>query len=318
MCYDKSKVRKGEELSPDEILGVVRQLNKGLVSRLGSHLPTFILQGGEVFLHKDMWAILDVLDRSNRTILITNGTLLDEAGCRRLVDTERLMTLNVSLDGPPEVHDRIRGVDGTGERVLRTLRTLYEMRVAAGKTTPRLLVTALVQAENFEALPKLAELLVENRADALDLIAVYDLDRIYGVQGRLAVSDIAKLPAFRPRKPILREALAPVLDEVERICASHGLRFNTIPAHAGREVFLEHYAGTLTAKGLYCHAPWEMLRIGPYGDVYPCYDIYAGNIREMDVMDIWNGEVFRSMRRLLLTRKSIPPACLGCCFICDS
>ncbi len=71
--------------------------------------PSMNLTGGEPFLRSDLFAIIeDVKARGFEVHLLTNGTLVDGGRAERLA---RLGVdgVQVSIEGPEEVHDAIRG-----------------------------------------------------------------------------------------------------------------------------------------------------------------------------------------------------------------
>jgi MoaA/NifB/PqqE/SkfB family radical SAM enzyme len=86
-------------------------VNKILSSRVLSKSSGIILAGGEFILHPEYEKILSFLNKSGKNyILLSNGLLSD-----RLIDVVRefgVKNISLSLDGPPEIYRRIRGVDG--------------------------------------------------------------------------------------------------------------------------------------------------------------------------------------------------------------
>jgi len=85
----------------------------------------FIVSGGEPMLHRHFWKLNERLPAYPfRSILLTNGTLLDrEAACAL-----RFHEVQVSLDGPQEAHDLLRGT-GSFRRAIAALRHLAEAGV---------------------------------------------------------------------------------------------------------------------------------------------------------------------------------------------
>ena len=76
-----------------------------------------LLTGGEAILHPAFWAVNETLvERGFRTVLLSNGTLLEDVAPRL-----RVHEVQVSLDGLEDAHDRLRG-PGTFARALRGLR----------------------------------------------------------------------------------------------------------------------------------------------------------------------------------------------------
>lgn len=90
----------GDELSPDQALRYAGEMVQAGVLAVS-------LCGGEVTLRPDLGAVLRALHRGGVTTRITsNGRLVP----RRIEDLRTLSRLKLSLDGPPEVHDAVRGV----------------------------------------------------------------------------------------------------------------------------------------------------------------------------------------------------------------
>ncbi|MBI5286689.1 MAG: radical SAM protein [Deltaproteobacteria bacterium] len=102
-----------------------------------------LLSGGEPLLHRDFWRINELLPGYNfRTVLLTNGTLIDNREWRVESGETRFSTLNsqvlkgvsqrlnvhevqISLDGMEASHDVIRG-KGSFKKALRAIECLKE------------------------------------------------------------------------------------------------------------------------------------------------------------------------------------------------
>ena len=107
-----------------------------------------LLSGGEPLLHPDFWRINQVLPGFGfRSVLLTNGTLIDQAIAEKLNVPE----VQVSLDGVGASHDSIRG-RGSYAKSLSALRHLRR----AGK---QISVATMVHAKNLDDFPRLASLL---------------------------------------------------------------------------------------------------------------------------------------------------------------
>jgi len=92
-----------QELSLDEL--------KLVIDDVLAYRPDITLSGGEPLLHG---SCLDLVrycsEKGLRTHLITNGILVTNFA-EEIVDSH-LHNLNISLDGPPEINDEIRGIKG--------------------------------------------------------------------------------------------------------------------------------------------------------------------------------------------------------------
>jgi MoaA/NifB/PqqE/SkfB family radical SAM enzyme len=94
------------------------------------------LTGGEIFQRAELGAILDALAaRLPRLALVTFPTtgyfpdpLLDACGRLVRAGIPRVL-VTISLDGPPAVHDRLRGREGAHERACAAMRALRAARL---------------------------------------------------------------------------------------------------------------------------------------------------------------------------------------------
>jgi len=110
----------------------------------------FIVSGGEPLMHRHFWRLNDRLPAYPfRSILLTNGTLLDRQAARAL----RFHEVQVSLDGPQRAHDALRGT-GSFRRAIAALRHLAE----AGVPTS---VASVVFAGNLGLFDELEKILEE-------------------------------------------------------------------------------------------------------------------------------------------------------------
>ena len=110
----------------------------------------FIVSGGEPLLHRHFWRLNERLPAYPfRSILLTNGTMVDREAARAL----RFHEVQVSLDGPEEAHDQLRG-RGSFRRALGALRLLAEAGVPVS-------VATVVFAGNLERFDELEAILRE-------------------------------------------------------------------------------------------------------------------------------------------------------------
>jgi radical SAM protein with 4Fe4S-binding SPASM domain len=71
--------------------------------------PSFNITGGEPFLHRDIFEILEELRRRHFDVyVLSNGTLVDSDKAK-LLSWLGIRGVQVSIEGPEEIHDSIRG-----------------------------------------------------------------------------------------------------------------------------------------------------------------------------------------------------------------
>jgi len=115
-CY----VRGNEEEMPiEKIKNIIDQGKK-----IGVESVT--LTGGEPFLREDVFEILNYIDSKNmRVRILSNGTLIDRETAKRLQSLKNVF-LSISLDGPKDVHEKLRRVKGCFDKTLNGIKNLIE------------------------------------------------------------------------------------------------------------------------------------------------------------------------------------------------
>lgn len=112
-------------------------------------VPFFDLSGGEPLLRKDL-AILAKRASSHGCLVSmnTNGTLLKSSRASEIADAFDVVV--VSLDGPQEVHDKLRGVGGTYDKAMEAIKLLKAHGTRVG-------VNTVVTPWNIKILPQFIE-----------------------------------------------------------------------------------------------------------------------------------------------------------------
>jgi MoaA/NifB/PqqE/SkfB family radical SAM enzyme len=112
-------------------------------------VPFFDLSGGEPLLRKDLSALAKrAASHGCMVSMNTNGTLLNE---NRLSEMANVLDLVVvSLDGPKEVHDKIRGVLGTFDKAVEAIALLKSQGIKVG-------MNSVATPWNIDILPSFIE-----------------------------------------------------------------------------------------------------------------------------------------------------------------
>lgn len=298
--------QKEGELTTEEWKEVIRQAGR---------MSFLTFTGGEPLVRKDFPELLEFASARSRTHFVSNATLLDQAMaevCVRLAPKHTggrgLNFIGVSLEGPAEVHDHIRQQAGAFDKAAAGLALLNEQRKRMNKKCPLVHITTVIQQLNLDTLPQMPRIVAELGADVLNLVTetrIHDLpglgERPPGVW-RAADIDWPRIP---------REALQQALESTEEEALRHGieLRWPRMP----REELLRYYSTGVDTRDYQCRSPWNTIIIGRTGDVYPCWLIRIGNVRETSLKEMWNNERTRTFRRAC--RSGLFPVCPGCCFI---
>lgn len=112
-CYQTGD--RMHEMTLPEIKDTINEISDTLNIWMNTYginfTPSVNLTGGEPFLKKDIFEILDEFSSRGFDIyLLTNGTLIDTARAKRLHDLG-IRGVQVSIEGPKKIHESIRGRD---------------------------------------------------------------------------------------------------------------------------------------------------------------------------------------------------------------
>lgn len=172
-CYSSSRDREyPDELTTDE--------GKDLLEDLASFgVTTVLFSGGEPLMRPDLFELVQYAHRCGlRCVLSTNGTLIDGAAARRVVDAG-FSYAGISFDGIGAAHDVVRGKTGAYDLSLRALRLLRDLGMRVG-------VRFTVHRYNLVELPAIFSLLED---EGIDRFCMYHL--AYAGRGeRIQSSDL--------------------------------------------------------------------------------------------------------------------------------
>jgi len=127
-CGSRAGKARPAELTPEECLDVVRQLARLRVREVS-------IIGGEAFLRRDWLDILRALSANGiHPSLQSGGLALNEERIRAAKEAG-LRSCGISLDGSPELHDKLRGVKGSYEQAMRALHLLKKYDIVSSVNT---------------------------------------------------------------------------------------------------------------------------------------------------------------------------------------
>ena len=110
---------------------------KRLTDELATHtISSVILRGGEPFLFPEIIKLLEYIDSKGIFISIdTNGTLLKKYAA----DLVRIgnIHITISIDGPEEIHDKVRGMKGCFRKIREGVDRLIEVEKNGGRNISR-------------------------------------------------------------------------------------------------------------------------------------------------------------------------------------
>lgn len=317
-----------------ELIGAKRQLSLTDYSRLLDQIapgnPIISLFGGEPLLYPDILPLVREIKRRGLTCtIITNGGRL-EPYARELVEAG-IDSIAVSIDGPPELHDRIRGQRGVFEKAAAGVRAVAHWRRELDRTLPMQIAILPITELNADAIGPAVDALRELPVDTINIGLRWFVPRDVGAEYQRVMRETFGVsgdswkgfefdPALFAENGNERRLadLVRLLESLKRrryLDSARGKPWISfvpdVPATKVPEYFSDF--GKTFGHGL-CPVAWYFAQVEPDGEVCFCGDFpdyFIGNIRKQPFAEIWAGERARRFREKLA--KEPLPICNRCC-----
>ena len=300
-CYSNS----GSSIDSDEL--TTEQAKRLLSDLVEVKCPVVLFSGGEPLLRHDLFELLThAADINLRTVLSTNGTLIDSDIAKRLAQSG-IGYVGVSLDGTEEIHDKFRASKGSFEAALKGIENC---RAAKIKTGLRFTITKF----NYDRIPYIFDIA---SSAGVRRICFYHLIRM----GRAGSLDEQSLTASQTRTCI------DTIIEKTREFVKKGLvdEVLTVGNHADGPYLLtkmlkEKHPGYETARQLLLDnggnkTGEKIACVGWQGDIYADQfwrNYPIGNIKEESFKRLWAGESDCVLKKLRDKSNFADAGCLKC------
>jgi MoaA/NifB/PqqE/SkfB family radical SAM enzyme len=262
-----------------------------------------VFSGGEPLLHSDLFRLSDLLrELGIRVTLLSTGLLLKD-NARNVA--ERTDDAILSLDGPEEIHDRIRRVQGAFAHLTQGM-----VAVRRHRPTFSFSCRTTVQRANFRFLRHTVAVARETGFDSISFLA----------------ADVRSTAFNRPegwnetrqnQVALSEEEIPSLEEEINGLIREYGREIETGFIRESPEklrricLHFRVHLGAAEAVSPKCNAPWVSAVIESDGSVRPCFfHKVLGNIRDKTLIEVLNGEDAVAFRRGL----DIPlnPICRHC------
>jgi MoaA/NifB/PqqE/SkfB family radical SAM enzyme len=316
-----------------ELVGLNRQMALPdyvrLLDEISPWKPIVSLFGGEPLLYPDILPLVREIKSHGLTCtIITNGGRL-EACAKELVDAG-IDSIAVSIDGPPEVHNRIRGKADSYQKAEAGVRAVAAQRRKRGSAAPMLIAILPITEQNLETVAPAVETL---RALPLDTIniglrwfipkevgAEYEgvMRETFGVTGdswKGFEFDWSKHAASKTRQMTDLVRLLRGLRRRRYLDSARGMPWVSFVPDVPAEGVPEYFSDFSQTFGHnLCPVAWYFAQVEPDGEVCFCGDFpdyFIGNVRRQPFSEIWNGPKAWKFREKLA--KEPLPICARCC-----
>lgn len=257
---------------------------------------TFTPCGAESFMRKDFLDIVALADELGyqQQDIVTNGTMITDAHLDRLEQLPSVQ-LHVSIDGPREIHDELRG-EGNYDKAVTTVKKCIARGIRVG-------MSGVILKQSLSRLDHLVTL-------AADL-------GVPEVSFQPFQTEISGPDKDIPRFSLMRTPRATIVRELEKVAALAERLGVTLFTESLFSVIPDYLAfGKRPIPPGGCYLPSKFLLVDFRGDIYPCFFMRTdadrmGNVSEDEITDIWHSTHHTQLQTLALTERC--PGCLAAC-----
>jgi len=252
--------------------------------------------GGEILTRPD-W--LDIISAAYNILkpfaihLPTNGWLGDKLSLLAETKFKNKLTITVSIDGPTELHDKMRGRAGSWSRAAETLKMLRRLGIksVAGMTLTK-------ENEDFilETVSEIKRCVLDFKESELHINLAQISEHYYG-NSRRDFEQAEKIPSCKVRFWPPKEFVRSILERRYLALLPEFLKTRRCP--------------------MPCKALTSSLFVSPQGKVYPCItdSRTIGNLRENGFNLI---EILSSLQKEKLRQSIIDGDCPHCWTPCEA
>lgn len=251
-------------------------------------LPVFVLTGGEPLLRPDIFEIASYgTGKGFRMCLATNGTIIDDNKCRKIIDSG-IKLVSLSLDGSkPEIHDDFRQQKGSFQRILKGIEKVKNHGI-------EFIINSSFTKRNSHDITSVYRLVKELGAKAWYMFMIVPTGR-----GEELFKELISKEEY---EEILNWHYEMERNEEELLvrptCAPHYYRIFAQRSKEERLPFQRRSLSFSTGGGKGCVAARSIAFINFEGEVMPCsyFPKSAGNVKEKSFQEIWNSSLFAELR----------------------
>ena len=288
---------------------------KSIIDEISHFQPFISVTSTEPLLYPNiMDAIEHVVQGGLKMNITTNGYLLKRYA--EDLAASGLQRLTISLDGPPDIHDNIRGMKGAYQRALEGIHLLHECKIKNGFNTPEIFVNSTISDINTGHLQEFVDGLPLATLKQVGFMTMVFCTKelanrhnaVYGNQ-------------YRATETCLSGGMNPAKVDVDLLFSELKMikdKYGDKVAYffpLNREILNTYFKKPdAFINGNKCIFPWYSAQLTSSGDMVGltrCYNNSFGNINEKSFMDIWNGKKMREFRLDLKKHKRFP-ACSRC------
>ncbi len=301
----------------------VKKIKSFITKALEANKKPFwvMLTGGEPTLYDNFAELVGFLKSKNLPIiLLTNGYKLTENA--DFFVKYKINNISISLDGPPEVHNKIRNINGLYEEVIGGIEKVVALKKEKKSIYPMLFFNCVISEHTAETIK---EFILSLRKD----LSRKGINLKPNMQNMGLFNDVGM--RFEPLLHTSEQKVKKYINEMKTlfnkdvsstpfsfIKNNDNLDISSVQKFLSKVweksgvdvdglVDIDEYFHNIenTFHHKRCFAPWHSLIVRQNGDSYFCPDFKdykLGNIYENSFNEIWNGDKAMKFRNVLRSR----------------
>lgn len=246
------------------------------------------------------------------TTLTTNALTLNNVASDLVVSG--LNEIFISLDGPPNIHNKIRGNNKSFEKAYEGIE-----KVLSHNKHPEISIFCVITEWNIGHLLEFIEIFKNLSIKKIGFMHTNFTDEktaelhnlIYGKYYPATSSNMEEINI----KNMKLELLQNEIEKIENTNYNFPIVFSP-KLSSTKELNVFYYHPELLI-GKRCHDTFRNIMIKSDGSVIPshgrCYNITIGNIYKYNLKEIWNSAKISQFRKDLINAGGLLPACSRCC-----
>lgn len=292
---------------------------KSVIDDVKLHNPNITLFGGEPLLYREWVNLVRYIKEARlRCNIITNAMMLGKYA-------EEIVNLGVdeiifSLDGPREIHDKIRGAEGIFDNAHNGLKAVNEWKEKKKCSTPFINISSTIFETNYLRMNEIVDVAESLSASSITFHHLIFLSHQIYERHNEIFTDLFNVTcqdwAGFVRKTLPHIDIGKLIGIInsvkKRISRTNILFYPNLTDDEIRQYYTSFDFKPTSYKHR-CASPWMVAYIFPDGSVRPCQSLnyIAGNVKEDSFKNIWNNQRYLRFRCVTKQNK-LYPVCYRC------
>ncbi|MBU4360246.1 radical SAM protein [Patescibacteria group bacterium] len=291
---------------------------KQLIDECEKYKPEIYIWGGEPTLHPDFAEFIKYVKLKKLTATInTNGILLEKYADDIL--NNKIDSLDVSLIGPPAIHDTVVQVPGAFEKVMAGLELISD-KSKRYKYKPLIKAIITLNPDNLGDVEKLLYLIENHLAIDMSIVqlgwfTIQEIGKRYEkrMQTEFKISSLSWQGFQDEQASKQAEKIQQLIKDI-RCNKKYKKPILIFPNLKTKDIakYYQNHQELFNYKK--CSAVNREIDIRHNGDVVVCADYpdyVIGNLNTQSIQEIWRGEKLKKFRKSI--QKKLLPICPRCC-----